>query len=85
MDARNVDGTMRYKNPAVTSNYDERAILEQILIKKDISLYQLALECNVSESTLYKYRQGWKIAPETKRKIDCVLNNIDFELFEEEK
>lgn len=74
---------MRYKNPPVQSNCDDRAILERVLRGKQLSLYDLSLICGVSESSLYKYRQGWNLSPEIKKKIDYTLNNLDYELFEE--
>lgn len=50
-------------------------MLEQILVKYNYSLYDLALEIGVSESSLYKYRNNYPLG-NIKNKIEKELQKM---------
>lgn len=54
------------------SNKEEQLLLEQ-LVKKYKSLYNLGLEIGVSESSLWKYRNGYEQGKPIKDKITKLL------------
>ena len=63
---------MRHKQIQATSTKEERALLEKRL-KEYKSLYNLGLELGISESSLYKYRNGWAQGKVIKDKITRAL------------
>lgn len=48
---------------------DDRKMLENYLIKNNLSLFKLALELNVSEYSLYKFRNNYLITDKMYNKI----------------
>lgn len=68
---------MRYKQQAVSTTIEEREALERLLKYKGKSLYDLGLFFGVSESSMYKYRNGKLISPEIKTKIDNYVRTLD--------
>ena len=66
---------MRYKGIKSTSSQEDRKILEQCL-KNYKTLYNLSLEIRVSESSLYKYRNGWEQGKQVNDKITEALRRL---------
>lgn len=67
---------MRYKEPSVCPTMEQINALERVLKIKG-SLYEMSLFCGVSESSMYKYRNGKPLSPETKKKIDNYILTLD--------
>ena len=68
---------MRYTKPSISSTRGEQEALERVLKYKGSSLYDLGLFCGVSESSMYKYRNGKLLSPDIKKKIDDYVLVLD--------
>lgn len=68
---------MRYTKPSISSTRGEQEALERVLKYKGNSLYDLGLFCGVSESSMYKYRNGKLLSPDMKKKIDDYVLVLD--------
>lgn len=64
---------MRNKEVKSISSEKERALLEKCL-KDYKSLYDMSLECGISETSLWKYRNGYEQGLKIKNKITSFLN-----------
>ena len=67
---------MRHKEPKSTSSERARELLERILKERKTSLYNLALEIGVSETSLRKYRKGLEQGTATNNKISASLKTL---------
>ena len=64
---------MRHPEPKSTSTEKGRKILKEILKKRKCSLYNLALDIGVSESSLRRYKNGLEQGTTTNNKISASL------------
>lgn len=64
---------MRHSEPKNTSSEKGRNLLEKILKERRCSLYNLALDLGVSETSLRKYRKGLEQGSATNSKISASL------------
>lgn len=64
---------MRHPEPKDTSTEKGRKTLKRILVEKKLSLYNLALEIGVSETSLRKYKNGLEQGTATNSKINASL------------
>jgi len=67
---------VRWKG-TISSTREEQKALERLLKYKDKSLYEIGLFCGVSESSMYKYRNGKPLSFEIKKKIDDYILILD--------
>lgn len=63
---------MRHKEEQVKSTKEEQLLLEKY-IKKYKCLYNVGLEFGISETSLWKYRNGYEQGKTIKNKITNVL------------
>ena len=66
---------MRHKEIKATSSLEERINLE-ILVQRFKSLFNVGLKFGISESSLYKYRNGYKQGLKIKKKIDSKIQEL---------
>lgn len=64
---------MRHPELKDTSTEKGRKILKRILIERKLSLYNLALEIGVSETSLRRYKNGLEQGAATNSKISASL------------
>ena len=67
---------MRHPEPKSTSTEKGRKILERILKERKCSLYSLALDLGVSETSLRRYKKGLEQGAATNSKISSSLKAL---------
>lgn len=67
---------MRHPEPKDVSTKEGRAILERILSERKMSVYNLALEIGVSETSLRRYKNGLKQGVRTNSHISASLKAL---------
>ena len=65
---------MRHKEVKATSSLEERINFE-VVLQRFKSLFNMGLELGISESSLYKYRNGYEQGLKIKNKITNKITN----------